>query len=43
LAADTSLSVTSFLSATCSGSKPSGCQPAGGTRMLATPIIMIAK
>ena len=43
LAADTSLSVTSFLSSTCAGSKPSGFQPAGGTRMLATPIIMIAK
>ena len=43
LAAETSLSVTRSFFSTSAGSNPSGFQPAGGTRMLATPIIMIRK
>ena len=43
LAAETSFSVTSAFCLTSAGSKPSGRQPGDGTRMLATPSIMIAK
>ena len=42
-AAETSCSVIIGFAATVAGSKPSGFQPGGGTRMLATPIIMIRK
>lgn len=43
LLADTSFWVTIAFCFTVDGSKPSGFQPGGGTRMFATPIIMIRK